>query len=201
MNPLEALHQQFHLPRRARILAQRVAALLPRDASLLDVGTGDGRIAALIAGHRPDVEVRGIEVQVRESAAIPVEPFDGRTIPFGDGTFDAVSLIDVLHHAEDARRLLREARRVARRAVVIKDHTREGRFARGTLRLMDWVGNRRFGLAVPADYWTEAQWLRAFEELNLRPAACERRLGLYAWPATLVFDRALHFVVRCDLPG
>lgn len=201
MNPLERLHEQVHLPRRGRILARHIAGLLPQHSSVLDVGTGDGRIAALILGQRPDVRVRGIDVHVRGATCIPVETFDGLTIPFEAGAFDVVTLIDVVHHAADPLRLLREARRVARHSLVIKDHTREGALARSTLRLMDWVGNRRFGMEVPADYWTEAQWRRTLAELRLAPVVWERELHLYAWPATVIFDRSLHFLTRCEHGG
>jgi SAM-dependent methyltransferase len=198
MKLFDSLHRQFLIPRRSRVLAEHIASLLPRDASVLDVGTGDGRIAALVAGRRPDLKICGIEVQLREGASIPVEPFDGRTIPFADDEFDVVSFIDVLHHADDPLRLLREGRRVARRSMLIKDHTRDGFFARPTLQLMDWVANRRFGMAVPADYWTEARWRHAFEELGLRPAAWKRDLAIYPWPTTIFCDRSLHCLVRLE---
>ena len=49
-------------------------------------------------------------------------------------------LVDVLHHTDDPGILLSEARRVTRRAVVLKDHTRDY-MAGATLRLMDWGAN------------------------------------------------------------
>jgi len=201
MNPIEELHDRFNSPRRARILASRVAELLPRDAAVLDVGTGDGRVATLVAERRPDVTIRGIEVFPRERTSIPVERFDGSLIPFGDASFDAVTFVDVLHHADDPLLLLREGARVARRALVLKDHTREGFLARPTLRFMDWVGNRRHGVAVPDDYWTERHWLQTFDELGLRASVWERKLDLYPWYLGWIFDRDLHCLARLDLPG
>ena len=41
---------------------------------------------------------------------------------------------------------LREAKRVARRAIVIKDHACDGFLAWPTLRAMDWGARRRAGL-------------------------------------------------------
>ena len=61
------------------------------------------------------------------------------------------------------RQLLREAVRVARRGLLIKDHTLTGFLAGPTLRLMDRVGNQRHGVALPYNYWTQQQWLRNFE--------------------------------------
>ena len=196
MDPIEGLHDEFQLARRVRVLAVHIAAQLPRDASVLDVGTGDGQIAAFVAQRRPDVSVRGIDVLVREHPAVPVQPFDGRNIPFEDGSFDAITLIDVLHHAEEPVELLRQAARVARRAIVIKDHIEEGFLARATLRFMDHVGNRRFGIPTPDSYWTEAKWRQVFDELGLRVVFWDRRLGLYPKPLGWLFDRGLHCLAR-----
>ena len=108
--------------------------------------------------------ITGIDVLVRPETNIEVTEFDGRTIPFGDDAFDAVTFVDVLHHTDDATALLREAARVASTAVVIKDHLAEGFLAKPTLRAMDWVGNASFGVALPYNYWTTAEWHRAFDD-------------------------------------
>ena len=74
------------------------------------------------AADHPMLEIRGIDVLVRETTYIPVDPFDGGTLPCGDAGVDVVMFIDVLHHTEDPMRLLREGVRAARKAIVIKDH-------------------------------------------------------------------------------
>ena len=115
----------------------------------------------------------GIDVLVRPETKIPVQPFDGQRIPFADGAFDAVSFVDVLHHTDDPIVLLREAVRVAKTAVVIKDHLADGVLARPTLRFMDWVGNAGHGVVLPYNYWTQPQWSRAFA--RARACASTRR--------------------------
>jgi SAM-dependent methyltransferase len=79
----------------------------PRNASVLDVGSGDGRLARLVADKRPDISIQGIDVLVRTDAAIPVVKFDGTSIPYGEGSFDVVMLVDVLHHTVEPMILLR----------------------------------------------------------------------------------------------
>lgn len=194
------LHGGWIHPRRARVLSARLAALLPRDARVLDVGCGDGRVSGLVLRHRPDLEVRGLEVGVRAATVIPVDEFDGHTLPCPDASFDAVLLVDVLHHADDPLELLREGARVARRCLVIKDHLLQGAFAHLTLRFMDRVGNARHGVALPYNYWTPEQWRQAFSLLGLR-GSWETRLGLYPWPASRIFERSLHFLARLEVPG
>jgi SAM-dependent methyltransferase len=167
---------------------------------VLDVGCGDGRLAKLISQLRPDVEFTGIEVLVRPDCHIHVAEFDGRTIPFADRSFDAAMLVDVLHHTEDPTALLAEAARVAAHCVLIKDHLLGGWLSGLTLRFMDRVGNRRFGVALPYNYLRAAQWDGAFNTLGLTVEQWKPRLGLYWWPASLAFDRSLHFVAQLAVP-
>jgi len=196
VNPLEHVHGRYVASRRARVIAMRLAKFVPTGASVLDVGCGDGEIAWLLQQRRPDVTVRGVDVLVRERTHVPVEQFDGRTLPFADGAFDAVTFVDVLHHCEWPVELLGEARRVARRAVIVKDHALRGFGARQTLRFMDGIGNRRYGVVLPYNYLRPDQWADAFARLDLTVGHIEERLGLYPWPFSLAFDRRLHFIAR-----
>jgi SAM-dependent methyltransferase len=191
-----ALHEQFVFNRRTMMLAHHLAELLPAQATVLDVGCGDGTIDELIRNHRPNLALRGVDVMVRKNTKIPVQPFDGTRLPFADGSFDTVMFIDVLHHTGDPNILLREAKRVARQWIVLKDHTMDGALARPTLRLMDWVGNAPHGVALPYNYWPEANWRQAFAKIDLSVAEWRSELGLYPWPASSLFDRRLHFIAK-----
>ena len=200
MKWLAGLHGRLVFDRRTRILSERLADLMPPDAKVLDVGCGNGLIAHLIGRRRPDVSITGLDVIVRPETHIPVVSFDGQHIPFDADNFDVVMFVDVLHHTNDPEILLREARRVARQAVVLKDHTRNGFLAGPTLRLMDWVGNAPHGIALPYNYWPERRWRDAFDRIGLTPGVWLNRLDLYPVPANWLFDRCLHFIARLD-PG
>jgi len=193
---VERVHRHAVVDRRVRVLVGHLSRLLPDDASVLDVGCGDGLLARALGALRPDIHIEGIDVLVREDAAIEVAAFDGEHVPFEDGAFDVVLFVDVLHHTENAAGLLSEAKRVARRFVVIKDHTRDGLLAATTLRFMDRVGNERHGVALPYAYRSEREWRETFAEVGLEVDAWQGRLGLYPFPASLLFDRGLHFVAR-----
>jgi SAM-dependent methyltransferase len=199
VNPLERLHRRHHGRRRLRVLGEHLVDLLPRDASVLDVGCGDGLLTRFVADRRRDLDVRGTDVLVREGSHVPVEPFDGRTLPWSSDSFDVVVFVDVLHHAEDPFGLLRDAARVARRAIVIKDHTLEGPLAGATLRFMDRVSNRRHGVHLPYEYWTRARWNEALRQLALTVEIWRDQLGLYPWPVRFLFERQLHFAARLQV--
>jgi SAM-dependent methyltransferase len=194
----QLLHRRLFAERRTRVLARLLAAQLPEGARVLDVGCGDGRVAQRIAELRPDVEVRGLEVFVRPGSAIPIEVFDGARIPHPDASFDAVLLVDVLHHTSDPRVLLREARRVASRCIVLKDHNRNGVLASRTLRFMDRAGNPSRGVAFPDNYWPRERWREAFRELHLGVASWNEELRLFPLPVDWVLGRSLHFVARLE---
>lgn len=199
MEAVERIHSRYVAQRRAHVLSRHLAPLLPQAAAVLDVGCGDGFLARLLAQRRQDVRLRGLDVLVREKTYIPVQAFNGQTIPFGDASFDIVMLVDILHHAENPTELLKEAKRVARRSILIKDHTCDGVFAWQTLRFMDRVGNARYGVALPHTYWPKRTWLEAFASLGLTIGEWRQRLGLYPWPANWVFERSLHFIARLDV--
>jgi SAM-dependent methyltransferase len=199
MKLVDRVHGDYVENRRARALSNRLADIIPDRFVMLDVGCGDGLIARLITERRTDIQLRGLDVLARDRAYIPVERFNGEVIPYEDASFDGVMFIDVLHHTHDPMVLLREATRVARKAIVIKDHTLDGLLAGPTLRAMDWVGNARYGVSLPYNYWTRRQWLDAFQKLGIKVGSWTTSLRLYPWPASCWFDRSLHFVARLDI--
>lgn len=198
MSLIEAIHGNYVFRRRARVLSGIFANLIPENASVLDVGCGDGSIDSLILGRRPDIRISGVDVLVRRQTEIPVDLFDGKTLPFAEGSFDAVLLVDVLHHSEDPIGLLCEVARVARGIILMKDHLCEGVFDRRILTLMDWIGNARHGVALRADYWSRQQWDEAFAKAGLIKTRWNAKLELYPWPAGWIFDRSLHFVAELE---
>jgi ubiquinone/menaquinone biosynthesis C-methylase UbiE len=99
-----------------------IAALQPE--SLCDVGCGAG---GLLAHARTlGISAVGIEPDAARAAEGRAAGLDLRTgnaeaLPFADTSFDVVTFENSLHHVGDIGAALREAARVARRAIVILD--------------------------------------------------------------------------------
>jgi SAM-dependent methyltransferase len=199
MNLLERLHGGYIQQKRLDGLVRHLTDVMPKNASVLDVGCGDGRLAALLREKRPDLVVEGIEVLKRDKAWIPVQQFDGLTIPYKSASQDIVMFIDVLHHTDDTVSLLREAARVARKGIIIKDHLIDGFLAESTLRFMDRIGNARYGVALPGNYWRLSQWENTFEALALTPVEWRGKLKLYPNVVDMWFGRSLHFLTRLEV--
>jgi SAM-dependent methyltransferase len=187
-------HRAFVFQRRTRVLAEMLVAQLPQRAAVLDIGCGDGTIASIIAQLRPDISIQGVEFMVRPGCKIECHSFDGLTLPFANSTFDVCLFVDVLHHTEDPSVLMREAVRVSRSLVLIKDHLEENALDNLTLRLMDWVGNRPHGVLLTYNYQNRKQWTELFLNLGLSEASWTTQVPLYTWPLRLLAGRELHFV-------
>ena len=190
-------HRALVFGRRARVLADAVAPLIPADArTVLDIGCGDGTIAGLLSERRPALAIEGVEVIPRPSCRIPCRAFDGSQLPFADRSFDVCLFVDVLHHTTDVTQLLREAARVSRSCVVLKDHLSESSFDHATLQAMDWVGNRPHGVTLTYNYQSLSQWQQHFTSCGLQAAQLSTDLPLYPFPFSIIFGRKLHFVAQ-----
>jgi SAM-dependent methyltransferase len=199
MSWIDSLHDNFVHGRRVRVLSEILAANIPAGSSLLDVGAGDGLLASEISWRRSDIKIHAIDTLVRRNTEVPVAQFDGKSIPCDNRSIDVVMFVDVLHHTEDPTLLLREAKRVARRIVIIKDHLLSGLLAEPILKFMDKVGNERHGITLPYHYWTERQWLESFTALGLKIIFWKASLGIYPWPANWIFERSLHFLAELEV--
>jgi len=110
---------------------------LPREAMLLDVGTGIGDIparATALAARR-GIRLTTIGLDGAEALAAASRQHttlaacgDARRLPFADRSVDVVTCSQVLHHFadDDARVVLREMHRVARVRVIVADLVTDG---------------------------------------------------------------------------
>ncbi|MDI1435339.1 MULTISPECIES: methyltransferase domain-containing protein [Polyangium] len=188
---LFALHRRAVTLPRAERITDALAALAGPAQSLLDVGAGDGAIAAAIGERVGANRVAGVDVLVRPRTVIEVVPYDGRRLPFPDGAFEIVTISDVLHHCEAPAEVLAECLRVAARAVIVKDHFRFGPVSQALLLAMDVVGNAEAGVLVRGTYFSPAAWIDMVQ-------AARGRITELRWPLR-IHDAPMRFVTRDEL--
>jgi SAM-dependent methyltransferase len=186
----------------AVMLADLAAVWQGTHDRVLDIGGGTGVIAEAIQRLLPVREVVAIDVVDRYFPTLSVETrvYDGRTLPFEGGSFDAATINNVLHHVpRDARpALMTEIARVVRGPIYIKDHVASSFLDRWRLAALDAIGNIPFGGQVDAEYLTMAEWKGLAEKIGAHIGATQRgsyRKGSMAWlfpnrlEATFRFDR------------
>ncbi len=164
---LHALDERVLFPARINYLVHWLSPQLMDSGNVLDLGASDGRLAHALSQHAP-ATFTGCDVLVPEKTAIPVVQYDGTTLPFEDRSFDAVMLIDMLHHTDDPVEIVREAVRVSRKYVLIKDHYYNNSFDWYGLKAMDYVGNAPYNIRLPYNYLNDGQWRGLINTLNLR---------------------------------
>lgn len=145
-------------PNVARHLHQTLRELGPLE-SLLDFGAGNGWMLNQML--TADVSIgcaTAVDVQERAEYFLSVETYDGQRLPFEDRSFDATMAVDVIHHCSDPRAALRDAARVTRRFLIVKDHTYRSKVGFATLSVLDELGNRKFGIPSRYRYQSRFTW-------------------------------------------
>jgi ubiquinone/menaquinone biosynthesis C-methylase UbiE len=97
--------------------------------SILDVGSGTGRVLSAFKLAMPDIKVVGIEpsAELRKVghskglAETQLIDGDAMNLPFGDGSFDLVCEFAVLHHIPVPSQAVSEMLRVSRKGIFISD--------------------------------------------------------------------------------
>lgn len=194
---VSAHHHRVHVPRVERV-SRALAAQIGRASSLLDIGCGDGTVARDLAAHVGASRVAGVDIKVRPEVAIEVVAYDGVTLPFPTGAFDAVVISDVLHHCHDPRAVLREALRVAGKVVAIKDHFRLGPVSEKILLWMDIVGNAGPAVEVRGTYFSPLEWAEMVAGAGGRFTGIEWPLRIHDLPFRLVTQDRVQFAARVE---
>jgi demethylmenaquinone methyltransferase/2-methoxy-6-polyprenyl-1,4-benzoquinol methylase len=88
---------------------------LPHAGTLLDAGGGTGRVAEALRPYVDGIMVADVSSAMLTEArqkALPVISTKTECLPFPDGTFDRVLMVDALHHVLNQAETIRELYRV-----------------------------------------------------------------------------------------
>jgi SAM-dependent methyltransferase len=102
--------------------------------SILDIGSGTGRVIAFVKEKRPDIRILGVE-PVKELREVgygkgisrnELIAGDATNLQFSHGEFDLVCECGVLHHIKTPEAAVSEMLRVAKKAIFISDSNNFG---------------------------------------------------------------------------
>lgn len=173
-----------------------------RPQRLLDVGGGTGVIAQAIFDLFPVAAVEAIDLVDRfcPTLKVPTRQYDGHTIPCADGTYDAATLNNVLHHVPPSARadLMREIRRAVAGPVYIKDHLTTGFLDDIRLTALDAWGNIPFGGMVKANYLSRSDWDALARAAGYRIGAIASSRRYRSGLAGIAFPNRLETTMRFE---
>ncbi|MCH7730132.1 class I SAM-dependent methyltransferase [Patescibacteria group bacterium] len=132
---------------------------------ILDIGCGACDVAKRLVDSGFDVTALDVKDFSIHKDITPVI-YDGEKIPFGNDSFDVAFLITVLHHVKGPEKLLREAKRVSKRMIIIEDIC-ESNFQKLLTYLMDSLINFEF-IGHPHSNKSDKEWRKEFKKQGLK---------------------------------
>lgn len=172
---------------RAKNITTKILPFLKEGSSILDIGAGTCNVAELLTENNLSITPLDIADKSVVGNMRPII-YDGAKLPFKDDSFDTALLITVLHHTKDPESILKEARRVARRIIVMEDiyTSRTQKYATWA---MDSVLNLEF-LGHPHTNKTDSEWNEVFQKLGLKKQNQQTHpFWKFFLSATYVLDR------------
>lgn len=157
--------------------------LLPAGGKILELGAGDGWQASLLAQQGFTVTALDVESTASvDKHYVPVTLYDGRTLPFPDGSFDAVFSSNVLEHVRDFESIQAELARVLTPGGVAVHCVPSAVWRVWTtlghpFHAARWVWNSRRGVAFPAN---QSPVRRGADQIQGNGVLGLLRLGLIA---------------------
>lgn len=97
-----------------------------KGSSWLDVGADVGCVSRYLSEYFQSSDMELIDVIKKKNTIFPVKIYDGSTLKYPNDSFDIVIFSYVLHHAaDDTIRLLQDARKIARKFVIILEDNKD----------------------------------------------------------------------------
>jgi ubiquinone/menaquinone biosynthesis C-methylase UbiE len=131
---------------------------------VLDVGAGNSVLCQQLRQRGYDITPLDLENHSFVKDIVPVI-YDGSTFPFNDDSFDVALLITVLHHCPNPDAILVEAKRVAKKVIVVEE-TYESVFEKYMTYAIDSLFNFEF-FNHPHTNRTDGGWRKAFQDIGL----------------------------------
>ena len=163
LNVFKSLQKKWAL-KRAEVKRKRLLPFLTQGESLLEVGSGNGALTKLL--NQEGLKVQPLDIaDLSLFEDVKVRVYEGEQFPFKNNQFDVCQLITMLHHTTNAEELIREAKRVANRVIIMED-IYENSFQKHITWFTDSLVNWEF-YGHPHTNRTDAEWKELFHRNGL----------------------------------
>jgi SAM-dependent methyltransferase len=167
-NLIKLFDENITFPLRWKCLINHLYPYLTNVNKVLDLGASCGRLACKLSERLPQIDFVGIDSHVQTQTYIPILKYNGSEIPYPDHYFDCVMMVDIIHHAEHPDIILKEAKRVTKKYILIKDHYWINELDLVLLKFADYIGNKPYGVNLPYNFLKIADWTGLTTNLNLK---------------------------------
>jgi ubiquinone/menaquinone biosynthesis C-methylase UbiE len=158
-----------------------LAALLklPTAGRLLDVGGGTGRVSTQLRPLVDDLVIAdvsaGMLAQAKSKSELGLSLAHAESLPFADGAFDRVLVVDALHHFYDQARAIYDLLRVLKKGgTLVIEEPDLSHFRVKMIALIEKLALMRSHFYYPAD-------IKAMAEVNGASARIETDDIITAW--------------------
>jgi len=137
-------------------------------SKILDIGCGNGAFTKTFQDFF-QAEIIGVDIQDRRVVDIPFQLADGKNLPFAENKFDVVLIIYLLHHTDNPKKILEEAKRVSKGKIIIYEDLREN-FIDDLSFLFHKLTYKSFfkPYNLILNFKSEKEWEKIFNELGLK---------------------------------
>lgn len=148
---------------------------------VLDLGCGSG-ITAQTLKDNFSANVVGTDVKDLRIKSIPFKLYNGRHLDFQDNEFDVVFLSYVLHHCSDPKTVLKEAKRVSKKRVIVFEDIAQDFFSKvisffHQLTYNGFVLDKKQKLFIK----NSEGWKNFFEELGFKISFKKDKFERFFW--------------------
>lgn len=170
---LDKWKRKFAL-KKAQIKLERLKDLYPSNASVLEIGSGNGALNKLLQENK--LRVNAIDIE-NKSIFPEIKPrlYDGSILPFENRSFQVAQMITMLHHTSHPETIIKEAMRVSDTIIIMEDV-----YSNPLQKYITWftdsIVNWEFS-THPHTNKTDDEWRKLFTQLNLLVAEVKYHNG------------------------
>ena len=173
---------------RIKRIGKSLLPFIENGSSILDIGSGPCELGSFLTS-KGDFSYHGVDIiDYKVSKGMDFTK-SGMPYPFKDKSFDIVLVVLTLHHMDDPEKGLKEAKRLARKKILILEDVPRNLAERFFMKVVDFIGSKFMhkGMPLPYNFLYDSEWNALFNKYDLKLNSSSK---VYPLP----FPRLNHFL-------